>query len=367
MNPACKNFRNQVMNQKNKLTAILMLIIGLAGASFSPLYGQSPAREDGSGQAYRLVFYNLENFYDTLDAPFKGDDAFLPAGPRRWNAYKYRRKLNGLFKILIGTGHWRPPAIIGVCEVENRRVLDELTGKTPLAKYPYRVIHKNSPDPRGIDVAAIYHERQFKVISSRYIKTKWNDQALATREILYIKGHLAGKAPLHLFFNHWPSKWQGAAKTQPKRKLAARVVSHHVDSIFQQQSGANIIVAGDFNDPPQAACLTDVLGADQPAPPHSENALYNLCHHWKNEPGGTQKYRSHWQILDQFIVSGAMLNKSRGLYTCPDKARPFAPSYLLEKDTRYTGMKPFRTYTGYRYTGGFSDHLPVILEVDYIR
>lgn len=331
-----------------------------------------------------ILFYNLENVFDTIDDPCAGDDDFLPQGARRWNGYRYRQKLNRLYKVLVAAGGWDAPDVIGVCEVENRRVLEDLVHRTPFSRYPYQIIHKDSPDARGMDVAALYHTQRFFPLSHDYIPLQKGGTTLSTREILYIKGLVRSKQDtLHLFFNHWPSKWQGALATRPKRILAARTLREKIDSIRRLHPRAFIAAMGDFNDPPEAESLTRHLGAEEFTGTARPENLYNLSFPWQHQAAGTQKYRENWQVIDQVMVSGTLLKDrtngtrddakkpklrrypGKGLHTAPNLARIFQPPFLLTSDKQYTGTKPFRTWLGYRYQGGFSDHLPVMLEIRF--
>jgi len=314
-------------------------------------------------RALRILFYNLENAYDTIDDPFAGDDEFTAHGVRAWTPYRYRQKLEHLYKAIQSAGGWKPPEIIGVCETENRRVLEDLTKSTPLSRYPYRIIHQDSPDPRGIDVALLYHDQHFKPLYHRFIPVRFAGSKASTRDILYVKGVALACDTLHMFVNHWPSKWQGEIQTQPKRKRAARTLRRLIDSLQAIDSHPRIIITGDFNDSPDAVCLREYLGArPMPAKPYTPRTLYNLSFPWKSQPTGTHKYRASWGILDQMIVSGSLLT-GEGLYTTFGDAHIYQPAFLLEEDSRYTGSKPYRSYSGYRYIGGFSDHLPVILDL----
>jgi hypothetical protein len=251
---------------------------------------------------------------------------------------------------------------VGVCETENRRVLEDLTRRTPLSRYPYQIIHKDSPDPRGIDVAVLYNQQAFQPVLHRFFPVCFGHQKGCTRDILYVKGHTPAGDTLHIFFNHWPSKWQGELKTQPKRNHAARILRSHIDSIQNQHKAARIMILGDFNDGPEAQSLSRYLKARAPSSSIRPESLYNLSFAWLPGPTGTQKYRAAWEILDQVIVSGSLLS-GRGLHTTKEGAWIFRRSFLLEEDTRYTGIKPFRTYSGYRYIAGFSDHLPVMVDL----
>ena len=348
-----------------KKATLFLLITGWAlGLSAPGAFSQQKTEsfDPESARAMRIIFYNLENAYDTIDDPFAGDDEFTPHGTRSWTPYRYRQKLKNTYKVLLAAGGWSPPDIIGVCEAENRRVLEDLTRHTPLSRYSYRIIHQDSPDPRGIDVAVLYNNQAFRPILHRFVPVCFDGHKGCTRDILYVKGRASSGDTLHLFFNHWPSKWQGERTTQPKRNQAARILRCHIDSIQNQHKEPRIMILGDFNDPPEAESLSQHLKTKAPSPSIRPDSLYNLSLKWLPGPTGTQKYRAAWEILDQVIVSGSLLS-GRGLYTTEKDAHIFRPPFLLEEDNRYTGSKPFRTYSGYRYIGGFSDHLPVIVDL----
>lgn len=370
----------------NRLLLTFCLLLGTIPFVTCPATGQSdtPSPLKNAAPGMDILFYNLENVFDTIDDPCAGDDDFLPQGARRWNGYRYRQKLNRLYKVLVAAGEWDAPYVIGVCEVENRRVLEDLVHRTPFSRYPYRIIHKDSPDARGMDVAALYHAHRFFPLSHDYIPLRKGGTTLSTREILYIKGLVHSKQDtLHLFFNHWPSKWQGALATRPKRILAARTLRKKIDSIRRLHPGAFIAAMGDFNDPPEAESLTRHLGAEEFTGTARPDKLYNLSFPWQDQAAGTQKYRENWQVIDQVMVSGTLLKDrtngtrddvkktqpgrypGKGLHTNPDLARIFQPPFLLTTDKQYTGTKPFRTWVGYRHQGGFSDHLPVMLEIQF--
>lgn len=310
----------------------------------------------------RVMFYNVENAFDTVNDPLAGDDEFTPSGVRHWNWYKYRDKINKIYKVIVSAGGWEPPALVGFCEIENRRILEDLIHHTPFSKYQYKIIHNDSPDFRGIDVAAIYREAKFRPASFRYIPVPLAEQFESTRDILHIKGTLPSSDTLHIFFNHWPSKWQGEIQSRPKRIKAAQVLRHHIDSLFSRNPEASILVAGDFNDTPDSKSLTKYLNAKITLDSIHPLNIYNLSHHWKKISYGSYKYQGIWQIFDQFIVSGNLLAKNKHLRTSQDDAQIILYPFLVTEDERYTGTKPFRTYSGYRYLGGFSDHLPIILD-----
>lgn len=319
----------------------------------------------GDRGSLRIMLYNVENLFDIFDDPFTLDDEFLPSGERAWNKYRYSAKLNNICKVIVALGGWNPPEIIGLCEVENRKVILDLVRDTPLKKFNYEIIHKDSPDERGIDVALIYLTGSFNPLNIIYIKLEYpGDPTWNTRDILYVEGVTAANDTLHLFVNHWPSRSTGQLETEKYRIYAASVLSGEVKKIFTGNSNANVIIMGDFNDEPEDKSIKTVLGAQTNLMGIEKHKLYNLSFSTEGKRGKeSYKYRMTWATLDQFIVSGNLLNEKNRIYTHPDFACVFAPSFLLEQDPVNLGMKPFRTYSGFRYRNGFSDHLPIFLDL----
>lgn len=316
-------------------------------------------------QIARIIFWNVENLYDPYDDSTKLDDEFTTAGARHWNWSKFSMKLNHVAKTLLASGEWSPPAIVGLCEVENRYVLNKLIFETPLKPWKYKIIHHDSPDRRGIDVAMIYRPDLFTVISSRSTLIRFPFDTLAqTREILLVQGIVFKRDTMTLFINHWPSRRGGYLSSQPRRNHVASILKKLIDSVQMTSPAANILVMGDFNDEPEDESLKQVLSAlTDPLPSHY-STLYNLMgirNKFRQE--GTLKYRDQWSTFDQFIVSGALMNGLSGIAGGPGNVRIIRNSFLLEEDNTYFGEKLNRTYTGPRYHGGFSDHLPIRLEI----
>lgn len=316
---------------------------------------------------YKIMFYNVENLFDTFDDSLKNDEEFLPEGNRFWNNNKYYTKLNHIYKVIMAIGEWNPPAVIGVCEIENRKVLSDLTNNTPLVKYEYQIIHKESPDRRGIDVGLLYREELFTPLVKEFLAINFPDNPDSkTRDILYVKGIAKNTDTLHIFINHWPSRWGGQLESENKRMFVASVLKTKVDSIFSNNDKANIIITGDFNDYPNNKSMTDVISAKQNFDNIAPNNLYNLSDHLNKTKGiGSHKYQGEWGVLDQFIVSGNMLNTNNKMHTSTSDIHIFNKDFLLESDESYYGFKPFRTYTGFKYNGGFSDHLPTYLVLKF--
>ena len=309
----------------------------------------------------RLMFYNVENYFDTVKDPSTNDRDFTPEGSMRWTAARYTEKRNNIFRVIANVGEWDPPALVGLCEIENRYVLDDLVKNTPLAKYPYRIIHKESPDLRGIDVALLYRGDYLKCIEQQFIRVRFTDNRKRTRDILYATLCTPKNDTLHVFVNHWPSRVGGIRQSEPGRMLAASLVRHKVDSIFSRNAWANIVVTGDLNDGPLDKSLTSGLQTLNDTAMNKHSALFNLTAYKMKEPTGTIKYQGKWSVYDQMIVSGGLLSGS--MRTSVERCHIFRADYLFEPDVRYQGVKPFRTYIGPKYNKGFSDHLPVYLDL----
>lgn len=322
---------------------------------------QTPVKSQEGIPVATITFYNLENYYDTEDDTLKQDDEFLPQGDKRWTNRRFWEKVDHISKVITNTGNWEPPAVIGVCEAENRKVLDILTSSVPLRNWKYEVIHKDSPDERGIDVAALYRPDVFMPLTYRYFSPVPEGEPIPyTREILYICGIMAGTDTVHLFYNHWPSRYSGLMESRPLRSQAGQRLKHEVVSLTKKHQNPKIIIMGDFNDQPEDESLTSILGAGRMVTGNPEN-LVNLSYLWMAKHQGTLKFRSQWNIFDQIIVSESLLNKASPLYSLPEDARILTLPFLLEPDDQYTGLKLKRTYSGFQYLGGFSDHLPVLL------
>ncbi len=307
------------------------------------------------------MFYNPENLFDIADDTLTLDNEFLPGGGRRWTASRLYTKLTRISKVITNTGNWEPPAVIGLCEVENRQVLEKLVSHPPLRNWNYAVIHKDSPDERGIDVAALYRPDLFNPLSYRYFPPAPEGQPVpSTREILYLEGILGGVDTLHLFFNHWPSRYGGLMETRPLRRQAALRLRREIGRLRERTLHPAVVVMGDFNDQPDDASIRETLQAAA-APAGHPDSLCNLSAHWLQQDLGTLKHQSQWNIFDQVIVSERLLDTCAALFCLPADARILDASFLLETDEKYAGQKLHRTYSGFQYQGGYSDHLPVLL------
>jgi hypothetical protein len=313
----------------------------------------------------RVAFYNAENLFDTFNDSLTNDEDFLPTGKNAWSYKRYMEKLNNIYRVLTAVGGWEMPEVVGFCEIENRLVLQDLLKKTPFRQHKYDIVHENSPDARGIDVGLIYRKDKFKYISHEAIRVIFTDDPKGkTRDILYTKGLVLGKDTLHVFVNHWPSRRGGQAKSEPRRVDAAKLVRKKVDSIYAASPLAKIVIMGDLNDHVEDKSVAVTLNAKADTAAVGSTDLYDfmapLSHNWKL---GSHKYQGHWGTLDHVIVSAPLLKGGRKGQLKASPAQIFAARFLLEEDKKYLGLQPFRTYVGPRYAGGFSDHLPVYVDL----
>jgi len=264
--------------------------------------------------------------------------------------------------IILAAGKWNPPVFVGLCEIENLKVLELLTGLAPLSNYHYKIIQKDSPDERGIDVALIYRPEIFHPFNYRAIPVVDPlDQSFKTRDILLVSGIINGCDTLHIFVNHWPSRYGGIMETQKYRMLAAEILKENIQTLKQIYSHPKIICMGDFNDSPKDVSLLKGLEAKEINNPDVSGEMINLSSAWMKSPIKTIKSQYTWEVFDQWIVSDYFLEKTE----CLDfsDAAIFDAGFLLEPDTKFGGVKPKRTYVGFKYQEGFSDHLPVLLRV----
>jgi hypothetical protein len=336
-------------------------------------------------QTVRVVFWNVENLYDTYDDTTRLDNEFTPTGAMRWTYQRFHTKLNHVSKTLLKIGQWDPPAIVGLCEIENRFVMNKLIYETPLKPFGYRMIHHESPDLRGIDVALLYRPSVFRVLGSKPFRIVFPfDTSARTREILLVRGEVLGKDTITLLINHWPSRLGGYAESQPRRDYVAAVLRKILDSLLSLQPSAGILVMGDFNDEPSSESIRNILHS---LPGDSAGAAGDLINLMAPLAGkeGSHRYRGIWSLLDQFMISRELLpsacvgKESRAFDTLPgERCRRsarlhllegsvgiFRGDFLLKDDLKYFGKKPFRTYNGLKYEGGFSDHLPVYLDLGF--
>lgn len=293
----------------------------------------------------RIAFWNVENLFDTRHDTLKSDEAFTPWGENHWTIKRYEDKRNKIFKVVAAMG-W--PAVLGMAEVENDRVLADLCKDTPLRKMGYEWVHYESPDRRGVDCAMIYRKDQFKVLSSKAICVSDSAEDFYTRDILMVHGMINCSEKwdtCYLFVNHWPSKLGGVAADRHRLQIAQKLMQT-MDSVRNCAEGALALAMGDLNASPDEEAVYKGLGFGGGC----ENALgfYNLTYQVP-EGVGSYKYHDAWSCIDQMICNWDL------------EFEVFAPDFMLIDDQKYLGKKLFRTYQGLRYQGGYSDHLPIIV------
>ncbi len=361
----------------------------------------------------RVAFWNMENFFDPFVDSTKTYNAFTEDGMQHWTKSRFYRKRNNMYKAILAMSENHPIGILGMCEVENEYVLNALFEQTPLKKHNYRWVHYEGPDKRGIDPAIVYSLDHFQLVESAVIPYyNPEDTAYHSRDILYAKfvavspngagdcrslsamtpngetspegviaslgethseGVIAGltrnllqaRDTIHVFVNHWPSRYSGELETVGSRSCSAAILRAKVDSIVDAAPEGyrpKVIMMGDLNDCPTDPSVYDVLRARHPSE-MVEDCYINLF--GKNDGlgfEGTLKHQTDWQIFDQIIVTPGVMD-GEGLRYLEGSARIFHADFMLEDDETYHGKKLFRTYIGPRYFGGFSDHLPVYIDL----
>ncbi len=317
-----------------------------------PLFGQV--------DSFTVVFYNTENFFDTLDAPGTLDEEFTPSGEKAWDTQRYRKKVEDISKVLVDAGQGRLPALIGLAEVENGSVLKDLIRIPGLHRGHYGIVHEESPDERGIDVALLYRPDQFQYIRHETIPVEFPfDSVLTTRDILYVKGMASDGGILNVFVNHWSSRYGGMKASEPKRMYCAVALRKRIDRLLAEDPNARIVVMGDFNDEPTNRSIMNILKASDKRKNIYPGDLYDLFYDRHNEQNiGTYYYKGTWNMLDQIMVSYNLINREGRLSCGYDSGRIFREPFMIYKNQEGDEV-PGRTYGGPNYYGGVSDHFPV--------
>ena len=283
----------------------------------------------------RIVSYNVENLFDTHHDTLKNDSSFLPDGMHHWTYRRYQTKIDRIAQVLVNIGGWESVPLVGLCEVENARCLRNLCYE--LRRFHYKYVHDDSPDERGVDVALLYESTRLNILTSRALSLSLDGDA--TRDILYVSALYEQRDTVHVMMCHLPSQLGGASNTDWKRQRAKSLLQSQIDSILLLHPSANIVVMGDMN----TSAQDDLTG------------MVNLMIPMQKMGQGTHKYQGIWTCLDQFYVSQSIATKATTTI--------FSPRWLLEEDAKYLDYKPHRTYIGFRYNDGYSDHLPIVLHL----
>lgn len=308
--------------------------------------------------------YNVENLFDTINDPAKNDEDFLPEGKNNWTAQRYNKKLQHLSDVIAAPNEKNLPAVIGFYEVENKQVLENLAATAKLTNAKYKVVHFDSPDQRGIDVGMMYQPAKLKVLSAKPLTVELPvDPPYPTRDILMVKTLAAKTDTIFFFMNHWPSRRGGEEQSEPSRIKAASVLRSALDSIVSKTPTAKFIIMGDFNDYPVSKSVNETLAADSILQLNKTTGLFNMAYKSEVNNLGTYNYKDDWGMLDQFIVSYSLLNAKKGLSANPEALKILKENWMLFFKKESTESKPNATYGGPNYYGGYSDHLPIYMEL----
>lgn len=317
----------------------------------------------GQSQQIAIGFYNLENLFDTHDDPQIQDEEFTPHGEKNWTPDKYQDKLSRLARVLQSIQHELkeiPLAVLGVCEIENQKVLEDLVRHPSLKNKYLKIVHRDSRDFRGIDVALLYRSEYFQVLHVKAYPVHLppdGDRQRITRDILLVKGLLKNQL---MFFtvNHWPSRRGGEVLTTPFRNEAARINKHIADSIRLTHPDAGVIVMGDLNDNPDDHSIKKTLSAKPEIEKLIESDFYNPFFENYRKGEGTGAFDDRWGLFDQIIISENLAKKHPTSQWQYRSNRIFRKSFMLERDGHYKNY-PKRTFSGNVYNYGYSDHFPV--------
>lgn len=313
-----------------------------------------------------IAFYNVENLFDFEDDPITFDDDRTPDGKDHWTEEIYNAKLKNMAKVISEIGidvTGTSPAIIGVCETENRKVLEDLVNQEPLLKKGYGIIQFDSPDRRGIDVALLYQKKLFTPTNSKAYELLIYDnndvtKRIYTRDQLLVSGILDGEK-IHIIVNHWPSRRGGEARSRPKRIKAAKLNKRLIDLLFSNDPYAKIITMGDFNDDPTNPSVKNILNTKTDREDLKMKELYNPMEAMHKKGLGTLAWRDSWNLFDQIIVSSELMKKDYSSYRFY-RAGIYNKTYLTNTKGQYKGY-PYRSFGNGAFTGGYSDHFPVYI------
>ncbi|MDR1381575.1 MAG: endonuclease [Tannerella sp.] len=320
--------------------------------------GKSPANNRNNNNDkesdFRVMFYNVENLFDTYDDPHKNDNEFLPGGAMRWTPGRYRLHLRRTAQVISAVGEWGTPAVCGLCEVESDTVLTHLLNRTPLREQHYSYCMTAGSDARGINNALLYQRDKFRYLGHSSERIPFTDKNRRSRDILHVWGEVINGERLDIFVCHFPSRSGGEKESEQRRMDAAGCLRRLCDSVFEMNGDANIIVMGDFNDNPRDKSIRILTESAVKA----EYSLINLF----GDPGrlnfgGSHKFQGEWSQLDQMMIS-----RNWNRYLREGSPQIFVRSFLLTPRDSRGEQSPFRKYAGRFYKGGYSDHLPVFAD-----
>ena len=310
------------------------------------------------GQEFDVMFYNVENLFDTVDDTTKNDDEFLPDGTRRWTKNRYYKKINGLARVIVAGGQWELPMLAGLCEVENEQVVSDLVFGTILSAGNYGIVHRESPDPRGIDLALVYRREFVRILEVRsWIPYYEEPSKFESRNLLYAKMTIYDDT-LHVILCHFPSRRGGVLAAGQVRQKMALLVREKADSLINADANAALIVMGDFNSGTGDETIFTMTSGEM---------LVNAAAGQESRIAGSYKYQGMWEMIDQVLVSASMTEARSPFQADIPSIRAVSEPFMLSDDAEYPGKKPFPSYSGFRWAGGYSDHLPVIITIRHTR
>ncbi len=298
----------------------------------------------------RIAFYNVENLFDYQNNPDKEDDEFLPSSIRRWTPKRFRHKQEQIARSIASIGEWNIPDLIGLCEIENKNVISFLTNISSLRSYGYRYLITESKDVRGINVALLYQPERFQVINHNCYSPILPPGERPTRDILHVTGLTTTFDTIDVFVCHLPSRLNSTASVN--REITLTLLRNKCDSLISRRVNPHIFIMGDFNTSPKDPMISKEFT--------QQEEIVKFLFSSLTTKEGSYKYNGNWELIDHFYINQGWSNSGELL---PPKARIHQTDFLLEKDKKYGGKKPFRTWNGKRYQGGFSDHLPIYVEL----
>ncbi len=346
--------KNTTLHQFMRKYLILSLVLLFVTAGSITSAAQKNNRRV---QVAGIAFYNFENLFDTIPNNPEGRDVeFTPNGPRQWDGRKYREKVHNLaYAISEFKTRTTPygPAIIGVSEIENRSVMEDVINEPELRSLNLQIVHHDSPDARGVDVGLIYNPRYFRV--QNVTNHRLVEVPFRTRDQMCVVGSLLGQ-PLAVIVNHWPSRLGGQERSEPNRMAAARLSKAIADSLWNINPEMGVIIMGDLNDDPQDRSCAEVLGARPDTDGVEAHGFYNPWWRILDRGIGSLAYRSAWNLFDQIILSGNLVNQPENKWNFFE-ARVLNFDFLRDTEGNRVGY-PKRTYASGSYLGGYSDHFP---------
>ncbi len=333
--------------------AIVLTILGL---NYSTVNGQQK-------QAINIAFYNMENLFDTIDTPNKIDEEYLPSAKTNWNTEKYTNKLANMSASILAINNGKGPDVLGMCEIETEIALKDLCKQLAKSGQVYNYVFFEGQDERGIDVALIYKTALFKVSNKHsYIIDPATIGGDHTRNILYAQLQAKKGTPLNLLVNHFPSRREGQMESEYKRIAVAAKLKNITDSITKINNNAAVIMMGDFNDHPNDKSMSETISGKLKIDEVGNSDFYNPFWKLHLDGLGSHKYKGEWGVLDQILINSNLTKNKTGFVYSSNSAKIIKNDFLLETEERFKG-NPKRTFAGSKYLNGYSDHLPVSIDL----